>query len=48
LLNPGLKAREQLANRIQPARIECGLDYWTQGFGSVTQHLVEINTQKIA
>lgn len=48
LLNPGFKAREKLANRIQPTRIECGLDYGAQGFGSLAYHLAIIDTREIA
>ena len=33
---------------FQPARIEGGLDYRTQGFSSVVQHSVVINMQEIS
>ena len=38
----------ELADGIQPARIECCLDVWKQGSGAVGQHLVAIDTQAFA
>ena len=43
----GFQLGEEFTNGIQPTRIEGDLDYRTQGFSSVAQHSIVINTQEI-
>ena len=46
-LDAGLELGEKFTNGVQPTRLKGGMDYRTQGFGSVAQHSAVINTREI-